>query len=285
GDTWVRGGVPGSDLGLRQAGDIRIHADTNNDGIIQANERLGSDLNGDGLADGERVGAGWGIQFHPGGSGQNVGSWSAGCQVIRPEDYGRFQQVLRNATNTRFSYTLVDGANLPAVDPSQAAPPGSFPSTPAPPPPAIDNSGGAVPPVPGGPTGQTPPSGVPYNPAQPVPGQAQLDNLFGNQAPYQNGGVHGMLDQKPNTMFDQVLAMAEQEVRSGRPGPYVQLLQMLYYQAMMTGVNLKPELQARVQQVLSQAGAGVFQGMFQQFPGGLPFGPPPMRLPTGGLRL
>ncbi|MBI3924818.1 MAG: hypothetical protein HY319_04695 [Armatimonadetes bacterium] len=117
-DAWVRGGVPGSDLGLRQAGDVRIQADANNDGIIQADERLGPD------GSGTTVGASWGIQFHPGGSRDRaVDTWSAGCQVIVAEEYADFQAIIRNATNERFSYTLVDSSNLPPVSGAYAARP------------------------------------------------------------------------------------------------------------------------------------------------------------------
>lgn len=141
-DTWVKGSVPGSDLGLRQAGDIRIHADSDNDGVISDAERLGQDLDGDGRADGTTKGSGWGIQFHPGGSGPNVGSWSAGCQVIQAGEYADFKNILNNASNGRFSYTLVDSSALPPVDGTRAAT-GPAPVATDPPelPPAVQSPG------------------------------------------------------------------------------------------------------------------------------------------------
>ncbi len=87
-------GVPFTD-GLRQRDDLRIHVDKNNDGVIDEHEKLGEDLNGDGLADGKTVGWGWGIYFHPSGSVNDpVNEWSQGCQVIVQEDYARFEEVI-----------------------------------------------------------------------------------------------------------------------------------------------------------------------------------------------
>ncbi|MGV8121781.1 MAG: hypothetical protein AB2L14_18625 [Candidatus Xenobiia bacterium LiM19] len=104
------GGKWGVDTTLGQSGDVRINADFNNDAVIQDNERIN-----------KTEGAGWGIYFHPGGKGENVGSWSAGCQVIRPEQYGTFQSLLQQDPNQKFGYTLVDSKNLPPVDANNKA--------------------------------------------------------------------------------------------------------------------------------------------------------------------
>jgi hypothetical protein len=104
------GGHWGVDTVLRQSGNVRINVDMNNDAIIEENERLGI-----------TEGAGWGICFHPGGSGENVGSWSAGCQVIRREQYGLFQQLLQESPNSSYAYALIDSSNLPQVDANHVA--------------------------------------------------------------------------------------------------------------------------------------------------------------------
>ena len=104
------GGKWGVDTTLGQSGDVRINADFNNDAVIQDNERIN-----------KTEGASWGIYFHPGGKGENVGSWSAGCQVIRPEQYGTFQNLLQQDPNQKFGYTLVDSNNLPPVDENHKA--------------------------------------------------------------------------------------------------------------------------------------------------------------------
>jgi len=104
------GGKWGVDTTLGQSGNVNINVDFNNDAVIQDNERIN-----------KTEGAGWGIYFHPGGKGENVGSWSAGCQVIRPEQYGTFQSLLQQDPNQKFGYTLVDSKNLPPVDQNHKA--------------------------------------------------------------------------------------------------------------------------------------------------------------------
>jgi hypothetical protein len=162
-DTWETGGVPHSDLGLRQKGDIQIHADANNDGIINPEERLGEDTTGDGMGDGVTQGEWWGIQFHPGGSSdRDVNLWSAGCQVIVDEEYADFKEVIGSATNDKFSYTLIDSSDLPPVDASHAARPPAATSAPSAPPVSPQIPEGAGLPTPG----QTP---APAPPAETVP--------------------------------------------------------------------------------------------------------------------
>ncbi|MFH0802166.1 MAG: hypothetical protein V2A78_07255 [bacterium] len=95
---------------LAQAGNVNINCDYNNDGVIQDDERIN-----------KTEGAGWGIYFHPGGSGGNVNSWSAGCQVIRPEQYGTFMNLIEESPSNSFAYTLVDSKNLPEVDSNHVA--------------------------------------------------------------------------------------------------------------------------------------------------------------------
>ena len=122
-DTWVRGSVPaGLDAqgkpvrtdGLVQTGDIRYHIDSNNDGIIQEEERLGEN------GEGRTATAWWSILFHPGGTGDTVGEWSFGCQVIKKGEYSRFKEIVGNATNRKFSYLLIDSSELPGVPASSA---------------------------------------------------------------------------------------------------------------------------------------------------------------------
>ncbi len=114
-DTWVREYRDGKNNALIQAGDIRYHIDSNYDGIISEDEKMGTN------GEGRTVNSSWGIQFHPGGDGANVGTWSAGCQVIRKEEFNDFKAIINNSTNTRFSYTLIDSSNLPPVDANMAA--------------------------------------------------------------------------------------------------------------------------------------------------------------------
>lgn len=87
------------DIVLSQRQDVRINVDTNNDGVIQDNERLNI-----------TVPLGWGISFHPGGKSEKVGSWSAGCQVIRPENWKEFQKLLKESPDYHYGYVLVDGS-------------------------------------------------------------------------------------------------------------------------------------------------------------------------------
>lgn len=95
---------------LAQASNVNINCDYNNDGVIQDDERIN-----------KTEGAGWGIYFHPGGSGPNVNSWSAGCQAIRPEQYGTFMNLIEESPSNSFAYTLVDSRNLPQVDSNHVA--------------------------------------------------------------------------------------------------------------------------------------------------------------------
>lgn len=111
-DSWTRGGVPGGGTGLRQSDDVQVNFDTNYDGVIQDEER-----------DERTVSAGWGIQFHTGGSGDTVGTWSAGCQVIHASQWQAFQDSIgasAAAGQQTYSYLLIDSSKLPAPVSSQA---------------------------------------------------------------------------------------------------------------------------------------------------------------------
>jgi len=108
--AFERGTVQGGEQGLRQTGWVRMHADRNNDGKIQDNEKLGWRDK-----DGVLAGSDWQIQFHRGGSGDKVGETSAGCQAIKSGDYARFQQMLADAPDSQkyFNDTLTDSSKLP----------------------------------------------------------------------------------------------------------------------------------------------------------------------------
>lgn len=95
-DTW------GGRMVLGQGKDVRINVDLNNDGVIQSSERWN-----------ETQGTNWQINFHPGGSGDQVGEMSAGCQIIRPAQYDLFERLLREDPDWTHGYTLIDSANLP----------------------------------------------------------------------------------------------------------------------------------------------------------------------------
>ncbi|MBN2359454.1 MAG: hypothetical protein JXR83_08360 [Deltaproteobacteria bacterium] len=115
-DTWKIGDVPLDDKGLRQSGDIQVNFDNNYDGVISEDER-----------DNQTKSSGWGIQFHPGGSGEHVNGYSAGCQVIKEQEYARFKEILteqENAGQTAFSYLLIDSSNLPPTGESPPPTPG-----------------------------------------------------------------------------------------------------------------------------------------------------------------
>jgi len=113
-DAWTIGGVPMSDKGLRQSGDIQVNFDNNYDGVISEEER-----------DGQTKAGNWGIQFHPGGSGEHVNGYSAGCQVIKEQEYARFKEILaeqEQAGQKTFSYLLIDSSDLPPTS-APAEPP------------------------------------------------------------------------------------------------------------------------------------------------------------------
>ncbi len=117
-DAFKRGKVSGKENGLRQQGLVRLHADKNNDGVIQNREKLGR--NDQGMLAGARHQ----IQFHRGADGDKVGESSAGCQAIRPDDWKRFQNVMADAPKGQdsklsgkgFSYLLTDSSKLPPPD-------------------------------------------------------------------------------------------------------------------------------------------------------------------------
>lgn len=110
-EAFKKGAVSGSDMGLKQAGWLRYQLDKNGDGTISDDEKLGKD------GQGKAVGASARFQFHP-GWGENVGENSAGCQTIRGEQWGKFQELLGEVPDSqkRFSYTLADGHNLPTAE-------------------------------------------------------------------------------------------------------------------------------------------------------------------------
>lgn len=110
-DAWTAGATVQTDLGLRQNKDVQVHFDNNYDGVIAEDER-----------DNQTKGAGWGIQFHPAEVGYDdgkVGSWSAGCQVIKNDEWQGFEDVLRDSSQnygqTGYSYLLIDSSDLPAT--------------------------------------------------------------------------------------------------------------------------------------------------------------------------
>jgi len=286
-DTWVKGQVPLSDLGLRQAGDVRVHADGNSDGVIQNNERLGSDITGDGIGDGETKGAGWGIQFHPGGTGENVGQYSAGCQVIKAQEYDRFKQIIANAPNSRFSYTLVDSSNLPQVGAQHAfdgtPPPANVPEapvgggvttpagTPSTPAPAAPAAPAATPSTPA--TGQTPDT-APANPVYSAPAQVPategLPGAYGPAAGHvgENNGMNpgsfapmGMMGM--GVMDQQVMMMcmaAIQEIEQGvKNGPAVQMLAQWQQMAGQNNIPVSAQTKNMVISILQGAGIKVGQ--------------------------
>ncbi|MCD4784497.1 MAG: hypothetical protein K8T10_11805 [Candidatus Eremiobacteraeota bacterium] len=284
-DNWVKGGVPGSDLGLRQAGDIRIHADSNSDGVIQNNERLGADINGDGIGDGVTVGSSWGIQFHPGGNGTNVGQASAGCQVIHGSEYDKFKQIISDAPNSRFSYTLIDSANLPPVGaqhafdgtpPAQPVdvppapvgdtnPPANVPPTNVPP--AEGNAPVATPPytpytpsTPSTPTAPDSTGGVSQQPAGDVSGTSNTQNMSDTSNPYNASGIPGyeQMMMGMGAMGQQVMMMcltALQEIEQGvNNGPAVKSLAQWYQMAGKGNMPLPPQIRKLVENVLMKAG-------------------------------
>lgn len=268
------GGHWGVDTTLGQTGDVRINVDFNNDGVIQDNERIN-----------KTEGAGWGIFFHPGGQGENVNSWSAGCQVIRPEQYGTFQSLIQQDPNQKFGYTLVDSSNLPQVDSNNVAV--GVPNTPT----VANGTGGysytgnqAVPPTgttyPAANQGNTPTAANTNNTGDENPyALNQFNNVplpqgYVNQpganpfgalnplAPYMN------LDgNDANSQFDMLCQAAMQEVammqnqQGGAPsmGMAVMSLYMTYANSILKGVTIKPETEEKITSTLAMAGINAAQ--------------------------
>ena len=108
-DAWTRGEVSGGELGLRQARDVEVWKDANNDGMLQDSElKAGTSM----------LSVDTQLQFHRGGSGR-VGDASAGCQAIAPDHYDRFQRILAEAPASQrdFSYLLTDCSTMPGINP------------------------------------------------------------------------------------------------------------------------------------------------------------------------
>ncbi|MCL5773008.1 MAG: hypothetical protein M1536_01315 [Firmicutes bacterium] len=258
--TWTKGAVPHSGLGLRQNGDIKINVDLNNDGIIEDNERLGV-----------TEGAGWGIQFHPGGTGDRVGLWSAGCQVIKGDQWGLFQNLISEDKNKDFAYTLVDSANLPPVDANHRAV--GVPNTPV----ATGSGGtsisagssGAV-------TGTTDAGAVTSGVSYPVYAAPQTGSPLG--ASYTGGGVNAPFGPdavdsvETGANIDQQLQSlcqaATQEIMAAKKGgfaqaggmsPAVSALYFTYAQVLLQHLSIKPETEQMVANSLAMAGINVQQ--------------------------
>ncbi len=269
------GGKWGVDTTLGQSGNVNINVDFNNDGVIQDNERLN-----------KTEGAGWGIYFHPGGNGENVNSWSAGCQVIRPEQYGTFQSLIQQDPNQKFGYTLVDSSNLPQVDSNNVAV--GVPNTPT----VANGTGGysytgdqAVPATgtqyPATNQGYTPTTAAPSNTGDVNP-YALLDKF--NNIPLPQGYVNqpganpfGALNplapymnlegNDADSQFDMLCQAAMQEVammqnqQGGAPsmGMAMMSLYMTYAQSILKGVTLKPETEEKITSTLAMAGINAAQ--------------------------
>jgi len=291
------GGKWGVDTTLGQAGNVNINVDFNNDGVIQDNERIN-----------KTEGAGWGIYFHPGGSGENVGSWSAGCQVIRPEQYGTFQTLLKQDPSQKFGYTLVDSSNLPPVDSNNVAV--GVPNTPT----VANGTGGysytgnqAVPPTggnyPAANPGETPTAAAPANAGETNPYSlpSQFNNVplpqgFVNQpganpfgalnplAPYMNlegGDVDSQFDMLCQAAMQEVAMMQSQQGGSPSMGTAVMSLYMTYANSILKGVTLKTETEEKITSTLAMAGINAEQlkqsmaaqkSMMQNMGGIAPFG-------------
>ncbi|MDP8208567.1 MAG: peptidoglycan-binding domain-containing protein [Candidatus Electryonea clarkiae] len=62
---------------------------------------------------------GWfGINIHKGGSGENVGGWSAGCQVVRGDLWNSIIAIIKEASEKGqkiFGYTLIESSELPIL--------------------------------------------------------------------------------------------------------------------------------------------------------------------------
>jgi len=292
------GGKWGVDTTLGQSGNVNINVDFNNDAVIQDNERIN-----------KTEGAGWGIYFHPGGSGENVGSWSAGCQVIRPEQYGTFQSLIQQDPNQKFGYTLVDSANLPQVDSNNVAV--GVPNTPT----VANGTGGysytgnqAVPA-----TGTTYPAAnqgsTPTSPAinstgdeNPYALPSQFTNIplpqgYVNQpganpfgalnplAPYMNlegSDIDSQFDMLCQAAMQEVAMMQNQQGGAPSMGMAVMSLYMTYANSILKGVAIKAETEEKITSTLAMAGINAAQlkqtmsdrkNMLQGMNGATPFTP------------
>ena len=98
---WEHGLHRGQDA-LRQCGSIRIWRDADRDHVFSQNDPV------------QYAGPESGINYHRGGMTQNVGGWSAGCQVPQdPDLYQRHLDVINTVEQKQFSYLLVQMASLP----------------------------------------------------------------------------------------------------------------------------------------------------------------------------
>ncbi|MDQ7823269.1 MAG: cell envelope integrity protein TolA [Candidatus Eremiobacteraeota bacterium] len=245
------GGKWGVDTTLGQSGDVRINVDFNNDAVIQDNERLN-----------KTEGAGWGIYFHPGGSGENVGSWSAGCQVIRPDQYGTFQSLIQQDPNKQFGYTLVDSANLPPVNSAMEAV--GVPNTPV----ATGTGGVSITPHGTAPaaTGGT---AAPYHETAPYTAHApegymppEYGSPYGAQAPdsmaFNPQGAN--IDEQLTLLCEEAMKEIESQQALIQGGGQAQwgnatlALYYTYYQALFQELPLKPETEQLINTTLAKAG-------------------------------
>jgi hypothetical protein len=263
--TFVKtgGGHWGVDTVLGQAGDLKINVDFNNDAVIEDNERIN-----------KTEGAGWGIFFHPGGQGENVGSWSAGCQVIKPDQYGTFQHLLQDDPNMKFGYTLVDGHNLPPVDENNKAV--GVPNNPI----VADGTGGhtytggtTAPPAT---TGTADPAadtgGVTAPPANPQPSHHEAPAPEG-YAPPAEGSPYGATSPLSNFMNvdaenvdEQLTALCEAALtelqngqQGGAMGQNMMMLYTTYANALMQKLPINPDIEQKVISTLAQGGINAEQ--------------------------
>ncbi|MFH1812519.1 MAG: hypothetical protein ABIJ09_27550 [Pseudomonadota bacterium] len=108
-NAWTRGEVVGGEQGLRQNRDLEVWKDSNNNGVLEDSElKAGKQM----------LSVDAQLQFHRGDDGR-VGDASRGCQVIDPDRYDRFQQILKEAPASQrdFSYMLTDSCTLPGIRP------------------------------------------------------------------------------------------------------------------------------------------------------------------------
>lgn len=89
---------------MNQAEEVLIWRDQDKDGVKDAGEA--------------KTYSGWfGINIHAGGTTNNVGEWSAGCQVIwggkTGVPYTRFMALMNSDPDKKIFYTLTDSSKLP----------------------------------------------------------------------------------------------------------------------------------------------------------------------------
>jgi hypothetical protein len=262
---------------LAQAGNVRINCDYSNDGVIQDDERINV-----------TEGAGWGIYFHPGGRGDNVWSSSAGCQAIRPEQYGTFMQLIEESPSNSFGYTLVDSRNLPEVDSNHVAV--GVPNNPV----VAEGSGGTsytgnyTPATysgsaPGGGYSSYPTASIPFPSAVATEGAAPYGASSTLEAVA--GITQENADQQLMTLCQAAIEESKNATKSSstsvwgtiagttstqQMGPAMMALYTAYATVVMNKITLKPETEALVAQTL--AGAGINVEALKQMMGQAQFG-------------